>query len=214
MNINNTFKLGLTIGILSVCAFSLFILHAQDINPFTSNEAQQFEQAEQKVSIIGTVSQISNKSITLIGAQASDKTKKSSYTISLLNVEKIETRNYEPITLSSIREGDIVVAQGLTNGSSYFATRIISFADSQEEEVIEEESNSEVTEEQPSTQPEPTEEPVTTPEEPSSEPQTIETPASQTQPEPTPEPEVQTEPAKEPEPTPEVIEEASESLEE
>jgi hypothetical protein len=87
------------------------------------------EDATSNFSILGTVSSISESTIKLTDARGSDDSGKSEYVINIDYLERVETRDYEPLIISDIKVGDIISGQGLTNGSVFFIKRIISFSD-------------------------------------------------------------------------------------
>ncbi len=85
--------------------------------------------AHNNFSVVGIVSNIDNENINLEEAQGSDRTGKNSYVLNIKNVQKVETSKYQSINIGDIKVGDKIIAQGLTNGSTFFIKRIISFAD-------------------------------------------------------------------------------------
>ena len=85
--------------------------------------------AHNNFSVVGIISDISDENISVEQAQGSDRSNKTSYTLNIKNLEKIETNKYQVLNLSDIKVGDKIIAQGLTNGSTFFIKRIISFAD-------------------------------------------------------------------------------------
>ena len=84
--------------------------------------------ASNNFSIIGIVSNIKDGEIGVVDAKGSDNSGKTSYDLNTEYIENIQTDTYAPITVSSIKVGDKIIVQGLTNGSRYFAKRIISFS--------------------------------------------------------------------------------------
>ena len=78
-------------------------------------------------SVVGIVSNIDATNIYLEQAKGSDDQGKTSYTLDVSSVTKIETNQYASITLSDIKVGDKVVIQGKEDGGNITIKRIISF---------------------------------------------------------------------------------------
>jgi hypothetical protein len=86
------------------------------------------EDATSNFSVLGTVSDISDSTITLTDARGSDDSGNTEYEINIDYLERVETRDYEPLIITDIKVGDTISGQGLTNGSVFFIKRIISFS--------------------------------------------------------------------------------------
>jgi hypothetical protein len=86
------------------------------------------EDATLNFSVLGTVATVSDSTITLIDARGSDDSGKNEYEINIDYLERVETRDYEPLIITDIKPGDTISGQGLTNGSLFFIKRIISFS--------------------------------------------------------------------------------------
>lgn len=78
-------------------------------------------------SAIGVISDISSDKMTITQAKASDKSGKTEYNLNIEHVEAMETNTYIPLNFTDIKIGDKIIAQGLTNGNTFFIKRIISF---------------------------------------------------------------------------------------
>ena len=120
-NINKVFKhrlfkmIAAFIIILSL-GWSLSTVADDDIKSATNN-----------FSAMGLVSEISEDGLEISEAKGSDKSGKIVYDLNIDNLEKIQTNKNEPLNLVDIKKGDKVIVQGLTNGSTFFIKRIISF---------------------------------------------------------------------------------------
>lgn len=110
--------------IMIVLAIGFGISNADDLNPFSE---KGIETAVENFSVLGVVSEISNETITVNNAKASDKTGNSTYVLDIAYLEKIETKTYEPLIISDLKVGDTIIAQGLTNRETFFIKRIVSF---------------------------------------------------------------------------------------
>ena len=77
-------------------------------------------------SAIGTVSEITDATISLINAQGSDKSHDASYVIDATGAQLL-SKSYALLGLSDIAIGDRISVQGELDGSSIAAKRIISF---------------------------------------------------------------------------------------
>ncbi len=84
--------------------------------------------ATDNFSAIGLVSEISDKNLKIIEAKGSDKSGETSFDLNIDNLEKIQTNKNELIDLIDIKKGDRIIVQGLTDGSTIFIKRIISFS--------------------------------------------------------------------------------------
>jgi hypothetical protein len=84
--------------------------------------------ATSNFSVSGIVTEVSNTYILINNAKGSVVSSDGTYSLNLEYLKTIETNTYQPLTLSDIKTGDKIVAQGLTNGSIFFIKRIISFA--------------------------------------------------------------------------------------
>ena len=84
--------------------------------------------ATSNFSVSGIVTEVSNTYILINNAKGSVVSSDGTYSLNLEYLKTIETNTYQPLTLSDIKTGDKIVAQGLTNGSTFFIKRIISFA--------------------------------------------------------------------------------------
>lgn len=101
------------------------ISHADNLNPFSDTG---IETATQNFSALGNVSEITESSITLIDAKGSDKSGNTTYTLNISHLEKVETSAYTPLIITDIKVGDKIIAQGLTDGTTFFIKRIVSFS--------------------------------------------------------------------------------------
>ncbi|MEN9921652.1 MAG: hypothetical protein RLZZ517_630 [Candidatus Parcubacteria bacterium] len=90
----------------------------------TENE---LESATNNFSVIGTVSSISDETISLMNARGSDTQTEELYNLSIKYLDRIETKDYTLLIISDINPGDTIIAQGLTDGNKFFIKRIISF---------------------------------------------------------------------------------------
>ena len=111
------------IAIISVLGWG--ISHADNLNPFSDTG---IETATQNFSSLGNVSEITESTITLTDAKGSDKSGNTTYTLDISHLEKVETSAYTPLIITDIKVGDKVIAQGLTNGTTFFIKRIVSFS--------------------------------------------------------------------------------------
>lgn len=78
-------------------------------------------------SVLGIVSNISDDGLKIEDAKGSDRSGKTTYNLNIENLTKLETDKNVPINYTDIKVGDKIIAQGLTNGSTYFIKRVISF---------------------------------------------------------------------------------------
>jgi hypothetical protein len=111
--------------IVIVTAIGFGISNADDLNPFLENN---IEAATENFSVLGTVSEITDDKITLVDAKGSDESDKTNYNLNINNLEKVETSSYEPLIITDIKVGDKIIAQGLTDGETFFIKRIVSFS--------------------------------------------------------------------------------------
>jgi len=111
------------IAIVSVLGWG--ISNADNLNPFLDNG---IETATENFSALGIVSKITESKISLIDARGSDKSGNTTYSLDISNLEKVETNSYTPLIITDIKVGDKIIAQGLTNGSTFFIKRIVSFS--------------------------------------------------------------------------------------
>ena len=110
------FKVSTTVAIVLLLSWGVSSVADDDIKSATNN-----------FSAMGLVSEISEDSLEISEAKGSDKSGKTSYDLNIDNLEKIQTNKNETLNLVDIKEGDKVIVQGLTNGSTFFIKRIISF---------------------------------------------------------------------------------------
>jgi hypothetical protein len=126
----NTFIKTLTI-VVTVLALSWGITQA------TINE---FEQSTKNFSVIGTVSSITEDTISIIDARGSDTKTEDLYNLDITHLKTVETKDYVPLIISDVTIGSTIVAQGVTNDSIFFITRIVLFSEtpftSQEETLV------------------------------------------------------------------------------
>lgn len=119
MNIikHRLFKITSTIVVVMVLGWGISSFAEDDIKSATLN-----------FSVMGTVSEVSDKYLKLTDAKGSNNSGVTSYDLNISYLEKIETSKKDSIVLSDIKAGDRIIAQGLTNGSTFFIKRIISFS--------------------------------------------------------------------------------------
>jgi hypothetical protein len=94
----------------------------------SSATGDDFEQATKNFSVIGTVSALSDTTISLIDSRGSDTTVEELYNLNIEHLTKIETKEYQPLIISDVQIGDTIIAQGVTDGSTFFITRVVSFS--------------------------------------------------------------------------------------
>ena len=111
------FKISLIVLIILASTWGITFALENNIEDATSN-----------FSVLGTVSEISESKITLTDARGSDDSGNTEYKINIDYLERVETRDYEPLIITDIKVGDTISGQGLTNGSVFFIKRIISFS--------------------------------------------------------------------------------------
>lgn len=88
-----------------------------------------YESATDNFSVIGTVMSVSDDMISLTHARGTDTSEDDLYDLNIKHLDKVETKDYNPLIISDIKPGDTIIAQGLTNGTTFFIKRIVSFAD-------------------------------------------------------------------------------------
>lgn len=103
----------------------------------TQATTSDFEQATKNFSVIGTVSSISEETISLIEARGSDTKEEDLYNLNIQHLKTVETKDYAPLIISDVSVGDTIVAQGVTDNSKFFITRIVVFSDIAFEQQIE-----------------------------------------------------------------------------
>jgi len=111
------------VALVSILGWS--ISNADNLNPFLENG---IETATQNFSALGNVSEVTELTITLIDAKGSDKSGNTTYTLDISHLEKVETNSYAPLIITDIKVGDKIIAQGLTDGTTFFIKRIVSFS--------------------------------------------------------------------------------------
>ena len=109
----------ITIAIIVVLGLTWGIAKA------TENE---LESATDNFSVIGTVSSISDETLSLIDARGTDTKEEELYNLNITYLDRVETKEYQPLIISDIKPGDTIVAQGVTNGTKFFIKRIVSFS--------------------------------------------------------------------------------------
>jgi len=114
----------LALIVIVVITLSWGIVNADELNPFTPS----IEDAKTSFSVIGTVSVIDSTHLIVTNAKGSDDTGESEYNLNIKNLDKVETSKYQPLSITDIKAGDTIIAQGLTTGSVFFITRIILFS--------------------------------------------------------------------------------------
>jgi hypothetical protein len=85
--------------------------------------------AQEIVGVYGTVENISTttNTLSLINTQGTEYTGHSSFIVLLNNLQKVETNEYLPLTLSDIQAGDTIIARGTINEQTIDAESLISF---------------------------------------------------------------------------------------
>lgn len=114
--INSVFK--------SISVFVAVVLLGWGISSLAGDDIKS---ATNNFSAIGFVSEISENTLKIQEAKGSDKSGKTNYNLNIENLQTIETNKKIPLNLVDIKEGDQIIVQGLTNGSTFFVKRIISF---------------------------------------------------------------------------------------
>lgn len=93
----------------------------------SSRATDDIKSATANFSVLGTVSEISEDGISISDAKGSDKSGKTTYELNISHLEAMEMNTYVPLNFTDIKVGDRIIAQGLTNGDTFFIKRIISF---------------------------------------------------------------------------------------
>lgn len=93
----------------------------------SSSAVDDIKSANSNFNVIGVVSKISDKEITVTDAKGTNSSSDTSYNLNVEYLTTIETNAYIPMNFSDIKIGDRIIAQGLTNNSTFFIKRIISF---------------------------------------------------------------------------------------
>jgi hypothetical protein len=134
MNIKLLFKKTQAQILKTSTVVAIVLLLSWGITQATSSE---FEQATKNFSVIGTVSSITEDTISLIDARGSDTKEEELYNLNIENVKTVETKDYNPLIISDVVVGSTIIAQGVTNNSTFFITRIVLFSDVALEEQVE-----------------------------------------------------------------------------
>jgi hypothetical protein len=93
----------------------------------SSSAIDDIKSATINFNAMGIVSEISDKSMTIKDAKGSNSASDTTYDLNLDYLSKIETSSYTPLNLSDVKVGNRIIVQGLTNNSTFFIKRIISF---------------------------------------------------------------------------------------
>ena len=108
--------------------FSVFLLVALVLSWGISNAVNNdIQSATSNFSVSGTVSEMSDMYIVVTDAVGSLKSSDGTYNLNIDYLKRVETDKYSPLTISDIVVGDKIIAQGVTNGYSFFVKRIVSF---------------------------------------------------------------------------------------
>lgn len=110
------FKISITFVVVLLLGWGISSVADDNIKSATNN-----------FSAMGLVSEISDDSLKISDAKGSDKSGNTVYDLNIENLEKIQTNKNELLNFTDIKEGDKIIVQGLTNGSTFFIKRIISF---------------------------------------------------------------------------------------
>jgi hypothetical protein len=106
----------------------------------TQATGNEFEEATKNFSVIGTVSSITEDTISIIDARGSDTKTEDLYNLNITHIKTVETKDYVPLIISDVTIGSTIVAQGVTNDSTFFITRIVLFSETpftpQEETLV------------------------------------------------------------------------------
>jgi hypothetical protein len=94
----------------------------------TKATEDNFVEATNNFSVIGTVSVVSDDTVSLIDARGSGMQSEELYNLNIEHLTKVETKDYKPLIISDVKPGDTIIAQGVTDGSTFFITRIVSFS--------------------------------------------------------------------------------------
>ena len=93
-----------------------------------ATDSNDIKTATTNFSVLGTVSEMSGVELTVNDAKGSDNPNVASYKLNLEYLKIVETNNYSPLSIGDIKVGDKIIAQGLTNGSTFFIKRVVSFS--------------------------------------------------------------------------------------
>jgi len=85
------------------------------------------ESATTNFSVLGTVASVSDSDINITDAKSSNSQVVTEYNLNIKYLKEVETSSYSTLAITDIKVGDRIIAQGLTNGSTFFIKRIISF---------------------------------------------------------------------------------------
>ena len=108
--------------------FSVVILGALILSWGISNAVNNdIQSATSNFSVSGTVSEIFDTYIIVTDAKGSLKSSDGTYNLNIDYLKRVETDKYVTLGISDIVVGDKIVAQGVTNGYSFFIKRIVSF---------------------------------------------------------------------------------------
>ncbi len=112
----------LTLSVIFVTSLVIWGITKADtvIQSFSKPQTKNF-------SVSGIVINIDPTNIYIEQARGSDDEGRTSYTLDISNIKKVETSDYQPITLSDIKVGNKVVAQGQEDGGNITIKRIIYF---------------------------------------------------------------------------------------
>ena len=116
---SETLRVLVAVVIVSVTVWG--ISKADSVLPGSNVESKSF-------SAIGLISDLATTTISINEAKGSDNTGATTYTFDTANLNKIETKDYIPLTLSDMSVGDKIIVQGTIDGSTIVAKRIISFS--------------------------------------------------------------------------------------
>lgn len=114
---SNFYKIIITIAVVLCLSWGITIATTDDLASATEN-----------FSVIGVVSEITNNTISLVDARGTHATDSTITDLNISYIEKIQTKEYNPLIISDIVVGDTVIIQGVTNSKDFFAKRIISFS--------------------------------------------------------------------------------------
>lgn len=120
-NLKNEIKLD---SIKTFFAVTIIVLLGWGVS---SSAVDDIKSATINFNVIGIVSDISDTKITVKDAKGSNSSSDTTYDLNLEYLTKIETSKYTPLNLLDIKVGNKIIAQGLTNNSTFFIKRIISF---------------------------------------------------------------------------------------
>jgi len=120
-----------TLKMLGVLAITISVTWAFSNASLFTEETEEtpapLKQRIPKFSAIGIVSLITDDTISLSDAHGT-KSEDTTFTFEISSISKIETKSYDPLSLSDILVGDKVIVQGtLDENEEVIPTRIISF---------------------------------------------------------------------------------------